>query len=188
MNDRRRLSKIIEAARDKKGWTREQFAEKLNKDYMTVYRQETNRKPFGDETLQKACQLLGLDFRDMLQLKKPMLKVKEGEAPSYSSEIERAAKNVLDIAQKRGMIPEKLPEGIVSLIITEVCRHDKKSSTLEDVRKAYQTLKESDPRLNEQCEIWELMLGPAISQHDLAEIKVLLTLKADRGDKAKNRK
>ena len=180
MDERRRLSEIIEAARNKKGWTREQFAEKLDKDYMTVYRQETNRKSFGDETLQKACQLLGLDFRDMLQLKKPMLKIKEEDAPSYLSEIERSALKSLDNAQKQGIIPPRLPVGVVELIVGELTSNGEGSYTMEQVRNAYVNVRDSNPLIHTQCEICEAMCSPALSEQDLEEILAILQFKIDK--------
>ncbi len=172
------LGQIIRRARGEKGWTQEQFAEKLGKDIMTVYRQEAKNKHFGDDTLKIACQLLGLDYRNMLALKHPEhaavfledddrepIILEKGEplileSAEYTiSEIDHHGNitrpgehhnEMIEIAQRQGLIPKKANRHALEAIRFMGSREGAEFQNPEATAQAYkEALKRPEIRLLE---------------------------------------
>jgi len=170
------LGKMIKKARLEKGWSREDFAEKIGRRRITVYRQEADKDYFGDEILKKACKLLGLDYAEALALKHPEhAAVFSEEKAGYDTQTEK----VLDEAQNRGYkgggIPGVLPTGIIQRL-----RGGGPYRSIDDLRETYEQLKKSDPMIAAKCEICEIMESETLSPEDYTEIKNYIKFRASK--------
>lgn len=173
------LGKMIKEARLAKGWTQEELAAKLGKKYITIYRQESDKDEFGDDTLKKACNLLGLDYRQMLALKHPNhAAVFREQKTLYDSQTKKAIDKAQERGYKNGGIPKVLPDGIIQRL-----GGGGPYRSIRAVRQAYEELKSSDPAIAVKCEICELLESGEISDEQLVEVLRFIRFTASKETK-----
>lgn len=182
------IGKTVKLRREKLGYTQSQLADILKITVQSIGYYERGERIPSDARLEEICTVLQLSHGEYVRLlseKHPSHSETFGEPFSVgSTECERDAKNILDIAQKQGIIPSRLPAGVVRLIVGELVsiNRERGKHTMDQVKRAYEKVRESNPSINYQCEICELMSNPAISEQDLREILAILHLKTERID------
>ena len=94
------LGELIRTAREKRGWTQYDLAEKIGRQVITIRRQESRSptvyQPVGDESLLRICRVFGWDFVSILQLKHPGLPIKE-EREVYGQKLSAEESRLLKV-------------------------------------------------------------------------------------------
>jgi len=180
------ISKIIKKARDSAELTQDGLALAIGKSNTFIWNLESGKRPTMEvATLEKLCAVLNINFiatynlwqRELNPSRADIIKEHNVE---YSTSIEPVARLSLDNAQKQGIIPPRLPVGVVELIVGELTSNGEGSYTMEQVRNAYVNVRDSNPLIHTQCEICEAMCSPALSEQDLEEILAILQFKIDK--------
>ena len=112
------LGETIRDARKAKGWGPYDFAEKLGRKYPTIYRQERDRENFGDETLEKACKLLGLDYPELLKLKYPKLAA-DLQLRELTDSLDENANKIISLVNQLSESKQKIIHEIAEMMVRE---------------------------------------------------------------------